>query len=235
MSVEFWQDGEKFGTQETLRSEEYSRDGEVLALVGGVAAEERVHYDRYRFKETKAGEPPHEDNNLEGQTYVVDSREADTKATLANGKPVAPEELDRLEELHGELGVADRVVTELKDQTIAIGAKTTMRERLFRALATTAQGDFKSGEITLAGKRVENGREVAVFDWTAEMHNEEQTGLETTWHIKGQALIGVTPAQVLKTTMSADIDVGGHTKRDGKRIDLEGSGTMRDERSVTSL
>src|SRR5262249_44520590 len=125
-----------------------------------------------------------------------------------------------------------RVVAELKDQSIAIGAKTKLREKLFRALATTAEGDFKEGSITLVGKRVEGGREAAVFDWTAEMHNEEQTGLETTWHLKGQALVGIAPARVLQTTMSADIDVGGHTKRDGKRIDLEGSGTMRDERNV---
>lgn len=235
MSVEYWQDGEKFGSQESLRSEEFSRDVEVLALVGGVSAEERAHYDRYRFKEAKPDQPPREDNSLEGQTYIVDARERDTKATFANGKPVAPEELERLERVHADLGLEDKIVAELKDKAIAVGAHSAMREELFHALVPTASGDFKGGTITLSGRRMEAGRDAAVFDWSAEMTTEEETGMETTWHIKGHAVIAAAPALTLKATMTADIDVGGHTRRDGKRIDMEGSGSMQDERTFTPL
>lgn len=235
MSVEFWQEGEKFGTQESSRSEEYSRQDEVLALVGGTPAQERTRYERYRFKEAKPNEPAREDDSLEGQTYVVDCRERETKATTPEGKPVAPEVLQRLEHAHAELGVEDKIVADLKDKAIAVGAHASMREALFRALVTTVQGDFKSGTVTLSGTRVENGREAAVFDWSAEMHTEEETGMETTWHIKGQFVVGIAPAMTLSAKWSGDVDVGGHTRRDGKRVDLEGSGSMSDDRSVTPL
>jgi hypothetical protein len=67
------------------------------------------------------------------------------------------------------------------------------------------------------------------------MSTEEDNGMETTWHIKGNLVLGLSPAQTLRAAMSADIDVGGHTRRDGKRIDIEGSGSIKDERTFTPL
>lgn len=233
MSVEYWQEGEKFGTQESHRAEEYTREAEALALVGGFPSKQRVHYEHYRLKEAKPDEPAREDNSLEGQSYVVDATGHELAATFADGKPVAAEELDRLAHVHTDLGVEDKIVADLKDKTIAVGAHAAMREALFRALVTTVQGEFKSGSITLSGTRTESGREAAVFDWSAEMTTQEETGMETTWHIKGQAVLGISPAMTLKASMSADVDVGGHTRKDGKRIDIEGSGSMTDERTVT--
>lgn len=235
MSVEFWQDGEKFGAQESTRSEEYTREVETLALVGGVSAKEKAHYEHYRFKEAKPDEPAHEDNSLEGQTYIVDGRDRETKATFADGKPVAPEELERLERVHADLGTEDNIVSELKGKTIAVGDHSAMRESLFKALVATAPGEFKSGTIKLVGTRREAGAEAAVFDWSAEMQTEEENGMETTWHIKGEAVVRLSPGRTLHATMSAEVDVGGHTRRDGKRIDLEGSGSMSDERTYTPL
>jgi hypothetical protein len=235
MSVEFWQDGEKFRNQESLRSEEYAREVEVLGLVGGVPAKERVRYERYRFKEAKPDEPAREDNSLEGQSYVVDATGKEAKATLADGKPLAAEELDRVTRVQADLGVEDKIVADLKDKTIAVGAHAGMREALFRALVNTVQGEFKSGSITLSGTRVESGREAAVFDWSAEMQTQEENGMETTWHIKGQAVVAISPAMTLRATMSADVDVGGHTRQNGARIDMEGTGSMHDERTFVPL
>jgi hypothetical protein len=235
LSVEFWQEGEKFGAQESLRSEEYAREAEVLGLIGGTPAKQRVHYERYRFKEAKPDAPPREDNSLEGQSYVVDATDRELKATFADGKALAPEEFERVSQVHADLGVEDKVIADLKDQPIAVGAHATMRQALFQALVTTVQGDFKEGKITLSETRMENGRQTAVFDWTAEMETHEQNEMVTTWHIKGQVVLGVSPARTLRTTMSADVDVGGHTRKDGRKIDFEGSGSMHDERTLTPL
>jgi hypothetical protein len=235
LSVEYWQGGERYGTQESHRFEEYAREAENLRLVGGIPAKQRVRYERYRLKEAKPNEPPREDNSLEGQSYVVDATERELNATSADGKRLAPEEFDRLTPLHGELGIEDKIVADLKDKTIAVGAHASMREALFRALVTTVQGDFKNGTITLSGTRTENGRQVAVFDWTAEMETHEQNEMVTTWHIKGQVVLGVSPGMMLKATMSADVDVGGQTRKNGARIDMQGSGSMHDERTFTPL
>jgi hypothetical protein len=235
LSVEYWQEGEKFGAQESLRFEEYAREAEVLGVVGGIPAKQRVRYERYRLKETKPNTPPHEDNSLEGQSYVVDATDRELKATFADGKRLAPEELERVSQAHGDLGIEDKIVADLKDKTIAVGAHATMRDALFRALVTTVQGDFKEGKITLSGTRQESGRQAAVFDWTAEMETHEQNEMVMTWHIKGQVVIAISPAMTLKATMSADVDVGGHTRKNGARIDMEGSGSMHDERTLTPL
>ena len=235
MSVEYWQEGEKFGTQESVRSEEYVREMEVLGLVGGAPAKERVRYERYRFKEAKPDAPPQEDNVLEGRAYLVDAHDREIRATTADGKALPAEELERVQRVHPELAVEDKIVADLKDKTIAVGAHASMREALFRALVTSVPGDFKNGTITLSGTRTEAGVEAAVFDWTAEMQTHEQNDMETTWHIKGQVVIGVAPARTLKATLSADVDVGGHTRRNGARIDIEGTGAMRDERTFTPL
>lgn len=235
LSVEFWQEGEKFGSQESLRSEEYARDGEVLGLVGGFPVKQRVLYERYRLKEAKPNEPPREDNSLEGQTYVVDAGGQEITATSGDGKQLAREELDRVAPLHVGLGIEDKIITELKDKTIAVGAHASMREALFRGLVTTVQGDFKNGTITLSGTRTENGRQAAVFDWTAEMETHEQNEMVTTWHIKGQVVLAISPAMTLSATMSADVDVGGQTRKDGRRVDFQGSGNMHDERTLTPL
>jgi hypothetical protein len=235
LSVEFWQEGQRFGTQESLRSEEYAREAEVLAVVGGIPAKQRVRYERYRLKEAKPDNPPREDNSLEGQSYVVDATEKELKATFADGKKLAPEELERVSQVHGDLGREDKIVEDLKDKTITVGAHAAMRDALFRALVTTVQGDFKEGKITLSGTRIEGGRQAAVFDWTAEMETHEQNQMVTTWHIKGQVVVAVSPAMTLKATMSADVDVGGHTRRDGRKVDFEGSGSMHDERTLTPL
>lgn len=235
LSVEFWQEGEKFGAQESLRSEEYAREAEVLGLVGGTPVKQRVRYERYRFKEAKPDEPPREDNSLEGQSYVVDAGGQEITATSADGKQLAREELDRVAPLHVGLGIEDKIVAELKDKAIAVGAHAAMREALFRGLVTTVQGDFKEGKITLSGTRMESGRQAAVFDWTAEMETHEQNEMVTTWHIKGQVVLGTSPAMTLRATMSADVDVGGQTRKNGRRVDFQGSGNMHDERTLTPL
>lgn len=235
LSAEFWQDGEKLGTQESLRSEDYAREAEVLALVGGVPGKVKVHYERYHFKEAKPDAAAHEDSSIEGKSYIVDGRDRETKATSTDGKPVTPEEMERLERVHADLAVDDKILAELRDKNIPVGSHSAMRESLFRALVTTVQGEFKSGSITLIGTRVENGKEAAAFDWSAEMHTEEESGMETTWHIKGECVVDIAPAVVVRATMKADVDAGGQTRRNGARIDIAGSGTMRDERTYTPL
>src|SRR5258706_542328 len=89
LGVEFWQESEKLGTQDSARSEEYERTSEVLGLVGGVPAKEKVHYDRYHLHEASAGKPTVDDSAVEGKSYVLDATDGTLRAEGEGGKAVS--------------------------------------------------------------------------------------------------------------------------------------------------
>lgn len=234
MSVEFWQESEKLGSNELSRNEEYDRTTEVLGLVGGAPAKVRVHYDHYRDSEVRFDKPPRQDAHLEGQTYVLDATDGPAKVTSPDGKPVLDEERESLVKLHGELGGEDPIAEVLSGKKLVVGHTLPMRKSLFKAL-TGGAGELKEGTLTPRGTRTEAGREAAVFDWTAEMHTQEDNGLEIDWHMKGELVIGLAPAVTLSAKITSSLDASGRTRKDGRVITLAGAGKMQDDRVMTPL
>jgi hypothetical protein len=232
ISVEYWQSGEKIGTQESTRSEDYDRQIEVLGLVGGVPGKIRVHYDHYRSKEHTWDKPEREDAEFEGQTYVLEARDDGTAAVDASGKPVSKEEADALGALHPDLGEEDALVAALGAGPIHIGSQLKFDDKLLRALTGDNGGQLKSGTITASSERTVAGRKAVQFDFTAEVHKSEDSGLELTWHLRGNTVVGVAPAMMLSLSIAGSIDVSGRTKRDGEWVDMAGDGELKDERTV---
>jgi hypothetical protein len=233
LAVEFWQDGRKLGSNDSTRVEEYTRTVEVLGLVGAAPAKIRARYEQYHLKETHPDKPTVDQSPLSGRVYLLNAVEGAIEVLGDHGKPVTPAEQDTLKKLHGDLGQDDPLVTELGPRPIPVGKSVPMREGLFRALVSTGNSEFKSGTVVLSGTRSEDGRPVAIFDWSAEMSSSEENGLEITWHLKGQAIVGLSPAVTLRATVDAALDVSGHTVQNGAPVDLAGDGSFKDELTVT--
>jgi hypothetical protein len=233
LAVEFWQDGEKIGANESTRSEEYTRAATVLALVGRAPAKIRVRYEQYHLDEVHPDKAPIDQSNLAGRTYVVDVTLGAIQVQSDHGPQVTSEEKDTLEKLHGDLGQEDPIVVALGPRAIPIGRPLQMSEPLFLALVNSGNGEFKAGTIVLSQVRPEGGKNTAIFDWSAEMKTQEDNGLEITWHLKGQAIVGVAPALTLRTTVDGVLDVTGHTLQHGAKVDIVGDGSFKDERIIS--
>jgi hypothetical protein len=237
LSVEFWQDGQKLGTNDSARTEEYTRESEVLGLVGNAAAKARVHYDHYALSELKAGQPPVHDQALTGHSYILDATDGKLVVAHEDGKPVLPIEEEALSHLHADLGQEDALVVALGTAPIARGTSVPMTDKLFRAVVSVGAdtGQFKSGSYMLVATRKEQGRDAGVFQWSAEMHSEEQNGLTLNWHLKGQAVVALSPAVTLSTELAGTVDATGRTKQNGGSVDLAGAGTVKDSRRISFL
>lgn len=235
MSVEFWREGEKLGANDSSRKEEYTRTVEVLGLLGAVPAKVRVHYERYHLEEVHPDKPARDEKQLEGKTYVLDATEGKLVLTTADGKKPPAEEVSTLETLHGDLGDEDPIVSALGPAPIPVGEQRPMKDKLFRAFLSSTSGEYKAGACTLTGTRSEAGRDVAVFEWLAELHTQEDNGLEVTWRLEGEALVAIAPAATVKSSIKAALELSGHTKQNGQVIQLIGAGSMKDERRVTPL
>jgi hypothetical protein len=235
LAVEFWQEGQKLGSNDSVRLEEYTRTVEVLGIVGGAPAKVRARYEQYHLTETHPDKPPVDVSTLTGRTYVLSASEKVIAVQDEHGKPAAPAEDDTLKKLHVELGHEDPIVTALGPGSIPIGKSIALRESLFRAFVGTGNGEFKSGNATLSGAGSENGRQTAIFDWTAEMSSSEENGLEITWHLKGQAVLTTSPAMTIRATVEAALDVGGHSVQNGALVNMQGDGVFKDERTVTPI
>jgi hypothetical protein len=220
------------GGNDSVRSEEYARETEVLGLIGGAPAKVRVRYDAYHRVETHPGQPNVDTSILAGRTYVIDATDS-IQVKSDSGKAVTSEEDDTLKKLHGDLAQEDPIVTALGASAIPVEKTVQLRKVLFQALVSSSTGEFKSGTLVLSSVQKEGGRDVAVFDWTGDMKTEEENGLEITWHLKGRATIAIAPAMTLHTTIEGALDVGGNTRQNGARVDLQGAGTFQDERVIT--
>jgi hypothetical protein len=234
LSVEFWSGNDKMGANETARLDEYDRTVEVLGLVGSAPAKVKAHYDSYHHKETRPGAQDVDTSILGGKTYLLDATDSLTVKTEA-GKDVGAEENDALKQLHADLGEEDSIVAALGTPPIPIQKTVNLRKALFEALIGSSKGELKSGTITCTGIEKEGGRDAAAFEWSADMKAEEQNGLEIMWHLKGKALVGISPAKTLRTTAEAALDVSGKTQQNGTRVDLQGAGNFHDEHVITDL
>jgi hypothetical protein len=228
LSVEFWQDSEKLGTSDSHRKETYDRTFEVTGLVGGDPAKGSVHYDGYQSVETAPNKPAVDSTALLGKSYLLDATDGTLTVKSAGGKAVSKEESDTLHKFHGELGKPDPIIETIGDAPITLGQPLTMRKELLRALLTSESGELKSGRIWLAEMRTVQGREAAVFQWTADTKSTEENGLEITWHMSGDAVIALAPAVTLSTTLKGSLDVGGETYQRGARVTMAGAGTIVD-------
>ena len=232
LSVEFWQESEKLGTNDSLRKESYERTVEVLGLVGGAPAKVSAHYDQYRREESAADKPPVDTSDLKGKTYLLDA--TDGKLSLRiEGKDVPKAEAEELRRLHGDLGKDDPVVGTIGDAPITVGQPLSMRKELLRTLITADSGELDSGRIWLEEIQSRDGRDVALFKWTADTHSREQNGLEVKWHMTGQALVALSPAATLSTSLKGSLDVSGATTQRGGRVTLAGAGAISDESATT--
>jgi hypothetical protein len=229
LSVEFWQESEKLGTADSHRKETYDRTLQVLGLVGDEPAKAHVHYDHYESHETAPNKPAVDSKALDGKSYVLDAADGTLQIEGDGGKAVTREETDALRKLHADLGKDDPVVASIGDAPITLGKPLSMRKELLRALLTSESGELKSGRIWLEQVKTEGGREVAVFEWTADTHSQEDNGLEITWHMSGDAVIALAPAVTLSTSLKGSLDVSGTTYQHGARVTLAGAGSIADE------
>jgi hypothetical protein len=232
LSVEFWQDNEKLGTNDSTRTEEYERDSEVQGLVGGAPAKEKVRYARYRFHEASADKQAADDTALEGKSYLLDATDGKLRAEAVDAKAVSREEMDKLRKLHADLGKDDPVLGVIGDAPITVGKPLSMREDLLRALLTAESGELKAGRIWLEEIRTENGRDVALFKWTADTQSHQDNGLEIAWHMSGSVTAAISPAATLATTLTGSLDVSGETMQHGSRVTMAGAGTIKDLSSL---
>ncbi len=233
LGVEFWQESEKLGTNDSSRKETFDRTLEVQGLVGGAPAKALVHYEHYRSEENNAAKPAVDSSVLEGKTYALDATDGKLQIHGDGGKAVSREESDALRKLHTDLGKDDPVVTTIGDAPLTVGQPLSMRKELLRALLTTESGELKSGRIWLDEVRTEAGREVAVFKWTADTHSQGDNGLEITWHMSGSAVVALAPAVTLSTSLTGSLDVSGETMQRGARVTMAGAGTIKDETTVS--
>jgi hypothetical protein len=238
LAVEFWQDDRKVGSNESYRSEEYVRRSQVLALVGGAPAKLRVTYDKFRLDETPATGAPRHLTSLEAKSFVVDAADGQLKVSRDDGKavsPVSPEDEKELKRLHPRAGEADPVVAALGERPMKVGASGKMNKVLLSALLDAGAGDLQDGSFTLTASRVENGREVALFDCRATTTTEESGGLEVTSHLEIQAMIAVEPAQTLSVVIKSTLEATGKARNPRGYIDLKGSGWTKEQRSYAPL
>ena len=70
-----------------------------------------------------------------------------------------------------------------------------------------------------------------MFTWTAELVTKEESGVEITWHLEGNAKVAVAPARTLSTSVKASLDAAGRTRRERAWITMAGAGRMKDERT----
>jgi hypothetical protein len=232
LSVEFWQEDEKVGTNDSSRTEEFTRAVEVLGLVGGNPARATARYEHYALHEVQPNKPPEHGSELDGRTYEVDATEGKVHAKRADGKPLTPAEEATLLKLHADLGQDEPIVAALGTASMPIGQSAQLREEMFRAFMSGAEGEFKTGTLKLAETRTRAGREEAVLQWSGEMHTEEGNGLEITWHLSGEAVVGLSPARLVAASVIGSLDVTGHTMQNGARVTMAGAGTMKDERTL---
>jgi hypothetical protein len=235
LSVEFWQEDEKIGTNDSSRTEEFTRTLEVLGVVGGNPARASVRYEHYSQREVQPDSAPHQSAELDGKDYEVDATEGKLHVKRSDGKPLTPGEEATLQKLHADLGQEEAIIVALGSAPMPIGQSAPLREQMFRAFMGGAEGEFKSGTLKLTETRTRAGRDEAVFDWSGEMHTQEENGLEITWHLSGQAVLAVAPARLVAASVVGSLDVTGRTTQHGARVTLAGAGTMKDERSAEPL
>ena len=233
MGVELWRDGVKLGGNESGRSEAFARTMEVLGLVGGAPSRVSAHYDRYHLEEKPWDKPARVDGSLEGHTYWLDATEGKLTVAAEKGLPAPAGEAQLLQALHGDLGRDDALLTALGDRPIAVGKPVTLREALFRAFSGSGTGDLKDGTAVLSGVTVQAGQEAAVFEWKASVHSQEENGLEVDWSFHGKAVVRVAPAELLESSTEATLDLKGRTRQGADWVELQGAGSLQDDRSVT--
>lgn len=233
LSVEFWQENEKLGTNDSVRKESYDRTLDVLGLVGGDPSKASAHYEKYRREESAADKPPVDTSDLQGKTYLLDATDGKLSIRGDGGKAVPKADEDELRRLHGDLGKDDPVVASIGAASIIVGQPLSMRKELLRALITAESGELDSGRIWLEEVQSRDGRDVAVFKWTADTHSKEQNGLEVKWHLSGEATVALSPAATLSTSLKGSLDVSGETTQRGARVTLAGAGSISDESTTT--
>ena len=86
LSVEFWQEGEKLGTNDSVRRESFDRTLDVLGLLGGAPSKVSARYDKYRREEIAADKPPVDTSDLQGKTYVLDATDGKLSVRGDGGK-----------------------------------------------------------------------------------------------------------------------------------------------------
>ena len=232
MSIEFWQEGEKLGTNESTRKESFDRTLVVQGLVGGAPAKGSVHYDKYRWEENVPGKPAVDSSLLQGKTYALDAADGKLQVSSDGGKAVSPEEAAQLRKLHTDLGKDDPIVATIGDATLTVGQPLAMGRDLLRAVLTSESGTLKAGRIWLEDVRPIDGRDTMVLKWTADTQSEGENGLQITWHVSGTALVGISPAMTLSMSTKGSLDVSGETTQRGARVTLAGAGSMEDESKV---
>jgi len=208
----------------------------VLGLVGGAPAKMRVTYDKFRVDETPSAGAPRHLTSLQGQSFVVDATD-DRKLGISreDGKPVPEADENELKRLHPAAGRGDPIVAALGDRPMKVGASGRMNKALLSALLGTGAGELQDGSFTLTASRVENGREVALFDCRATTTTEESGGLEVTSHLEIHATIAVEPAETLAVAIKGTLEATGKAKNPRGFIDLKGSGWMKEERSFAQV
>lgn len=235
LTVEFWQDDKKFGGNESYRSEEYARTSEVLGLVGGAPAKLRVTYDEFRLDETPSAGAPRHLTSLQGRSFVVDATDGEAKLSGEDGKALADEDGKELRRLHPSAGQADPVVAALGERPMKVGASGRMNKALLSALLGTGAGELQDGSFVLTASRVENGREVALFDCRATTLTEESGGLQVVSHLEIHAVVAVEPAETLAVTIKSALEAAGTARNARGLIDLRGSGWLKEQRSFARL
>lgn len=229
LGVEFWQESEKLGENDSVRKESYDRTARVEGLVGAAPAKVEVHYDHYHSQENSPGKPAVDSSLLEGKTYALDATDGKVHVTAPSGKPVTREESDELVKLHADLGKDDPLVATIGDAPLSVGEPLPMGRELLRALVTSESGELKSGRIWLEAVRPVDGRDAAIFKWTADTHSQGENGLEITWHMHGTATVRLSPAATISTVLEGSLDVGGETYQRGARVTMAGAGAIKDE------
>jgi hypothetical protein len=235
LTVEFWQDDRKFGSNESLRSEEYARTSRVLGLVGGTPAKLRVTYDKFRLDETPATGAPRHLTSLEGKSFLVDATDGKARFSREDGKPVSEDDEKELRRLHLRAGESDPVVAAFGERPMKVGASGKMNKVLLSALLGAGAGELQDGSFTLTASRVENGRELALFDCRATTTTEESGGLEVTSQLEIHAMIAVEPAETLSVVIKGTLEATGKGKNPRGFIDLKGSGWMKEQRTFARV
>jgi hypothetical protein len=232
LSVEFWQEGEKLGTSDSTRKESYDRTLQVRSLVGDDPAKVSVHYDKHAWHEDASGKPAVDSSVLQGKTYELDVTDGKLKISSPDGKAVSPDEAAQLRKLHSDLGKDDPVVAAIGDAPLTVGQPLSMGRELLRAVLTSESGKLKEGRIWFEEVRSVGGRDAIVLKWKADTQSEGENGLQITWHVNGTAVVAISPAMTLRTSIKGALDVGGETTQRGARVTLAGAGTMEDESTL---
>lgn len=229
MSVEFWADGEHLGTNEPSRDETSSREETVLAVVGRNPSRVRVHYSTYSLREQKPNEPVAEDALLQGHTYVVDGAASPMRITTPDDELVSPEIRQRLLPQHAHLAEQDPLVERLQRGEWEVGKSYALHEKLFRALLGADKGKYERGQVRIVAIRKLDGLPVADFEWSGKMSTQEEGNMEVQWDVDGTAIVSLVPAQVLKTELTAQLEVSGKRREQGRWVTMTGAGKVTDK------